>query len=117
MQHHGAALRALTDEEGLVEALAADWRTAAVSAETRALLAYAEELTLRPGEVEESDVEALRRAGWSDEAIVHACEVVSYYNFVNRTADGLGVSLEAGWRGPEIPIENDEDRERSDEGA
>ena len=104
MQHHGAALRALTEEEGLVEALAADWRTAPVSAGMRALLAYAEDLTLRPGEIAEGDVEALREAGWSEEAIVHACEVVAYFNFVNRTADGLGVSLESGWRGPEIPI-------------
>ena len=114
MQHHGAALRALTDEEGLVEALAADWRTAPVSAQTRALLAYAEELSLRPGEVEEADVDALREAGWSDEAIVHACEVVAYFNFVNRTADGLGVSLESGWRGPEIPINDDSESSEVD---
>lgn len=105
MQHHGAALRAQTDrDDDLPEALAADWRRADVTDELRALLAYAEKLTLRPGEVEEADLQRLRDAGWSDEAILHTCEVVAYFNFVNRTADGLGVALEEGWPHPDIPI-------------
>lgn len=66
------------------------------------MLEYAEKLTLEPGAVEEADVQALRGAGWSDEAIVHACEVVAYFNFVNRTADGLGVGLERGWSHPPV---------------
>lgn len=63
----------------------------------RSLLAWAERLTLEPAAVEESDLEGLREAGWEDEEILHACEIVSYFNFVNRLADGLGVQLEPDW--------------------
>lgn len=59
------------------------------------MLEYAEKLTRAPGDVEEADLEPLREAGLGDEALLHLCEVVSYFNFVNRMADGLGVSLEA----------------------
>lgn len=110
MQHHGAALRAETDQDDeLVEALAGDWREAAVPEDLRALLDYAAKLTRKPGAVDEGDVERLRDAGWSDEAILHACEVVAYFNFVNRTADGLGVSLEPDWPHPIVPLGEEED--------
>lgn len=102
MQHHGAALRALGEEEAVIEALATDWRSAEVGEELRSLLAYAERLTLDPGSVRKSEVDALREAGREDEAILHACEVVAYFNFVNRLADGLGVRLEPGWDAPLI---------------
>jgi alkylhydroperoxidase family enzyme len=40
------------------------------------------------------DVEKLRALGWSDLEIHDAAQVVSYFNYVNRIADGLGVDLE-----------------------
>lgn len=58
------------------------------------MLRYAEKLTRTPGAMERGDVEALRGAGFSDEDILHICEVVSYYAYANRIADGLGVGLE-----------------------
>ncbi len=60
----------------------------------RALLAYAEKLTLTPGDMHTGDVAALRRVGFDDRAIHDACAIVSYFAFVNRIADGLGVDLE-----------------------
>lgn len=60
----------------------------------RALLDYARKLTLAPGSVRAADVEALRAAGWDDAAILSAAQVVAYFNWVNRLADGLGVELE-----------------------
>lgn len=42
-----------------------------------------------------ADVEALRDAGLSDTDVLHVAEVVGYYAYVNRIADGLGVELEA----------------------
>lgn len=89
--------------------LARDWRAARLPAGLRALLTYAEKLTLEPGAVGEDDLQALRAAGWSDEAILHACEVVAYFNFVNRTADGLGVGLEEGWPHPIVSTSADDD--------
>lgn len=58
------------------------------------MLAYVEKLTRTPGEMEQSDVETLRSAGFSDRDILDICTVVSYYAYVNRIADGLGVTLE-----------------------
>lgn len=54
-------------------------------------------LTREPWAVTEDDIAKLRRAGWSDSAILDLNLVASYYNFVNRLADGLGVPLEARW--------------------
>lgn len=58
---------------------------------------YALQLTLRPWEMERSDLTPLREAGFSDRDIVDANQVVSYFNYVNRVADGLGVELEPSW--------------------
>jgi uncharacterized protein YciW len=43
------------------------------------------------------DIDALRQAGFSDRDIVDANQVASYFNYVNRVADGLGVELEPEW--------------------
>ena len=60
----------------------------------RALLAYADVLTLTPQAVTRAHVDALRAEGYDDRAIHDACAIVSYFAFVNRVADGLGVELE-----------------------
>lgn len=61
------------------------------------MLTYAEKLTLRPWDMIEDDVRALRSAGFSDSAILDINQVTGYYAFVNRLADGLGVELESFW--------------------
>jgi alkylhydroperoxidase family enzyme len=61
------------------------------------MLVYAEKLTLRPWDMVEADVVALRSAGFSDGAILDINQVTGYYAFVNRLADGLGVALEDYW--------------------
>ena len=58
------------------------------------MLTYAEKLTLRPGEMTLDDVDALRSAGLSDRDILDVVQVVAYYSYVNRIADGLGVEVE-----------------------
>lgn len=42
-----------------------------------------------------ADVDALRTAGWDDAAIADAAQVIGYFNYINRIADGLGVDPEA----------------------
>ncbi len=59
------------------------------------MLTYVEKLTLRPWEMIEDDVIALRQNGFSDGAILDINQVTAYYAYVNRLADGLGVGLEA----------------------
>jgi uncharacterized peroxidase-related enzyme len=60
----------------------------------RALLEFTEKLTLEPWAATEADLEGLRRRGFDDEQIHDAVQVISYFNYVNRIADGLGVDLE-----------------------
>jgi len=62
------------------------------------MLTYSVKLTRSPGAMEEADVEQLRAAGFSDRDIADVAEVVGYYAYVNRIADGLGVDLEP-WYG------------------
>jgi len=59
------------------------------------MLAYATKLTLTPGDMVAEDVGALRDAGFSDRDILDIAEVIGYYAYVNRIADGLGVQTEA----------------------
>ena len=82
-------------DESLVAALITDYKTALLSDAGRAMLNYVDKLTRMPGDMSAGDVSALRRAGFSDAAILDICQVESYYAFVNRLADGLGVEVEA----------------------
>ena len=58
------------------------------------MLEYTEKLTLRPWEMVEADVIALRKKGFSDSAILDINQLTGYYAFANRLADGLGIELE-----------------------
>ena len=40
---------------------------------------------------------ALRNAGLDDRGILDTCQIVAYFNFVTRMAEGLGVELEEYW--------------------
>lgn len=74
-----------------------DYQSAAISPADRAMLDYAVKLTREPWAMTADDVEALRRAGFEDAAILDVNQVTAYYAFVNRLADGLGVELESFW--------------------
>ena len=71
-----------------------DWRTAGLSAADRALLAFAEKLTRAPSAAAKDDLEALRGHGFADADLHDAVQIISYFNYINRIADGLGVDLE-----------------------
>jgi len=88
-------LRAASRDEAYPDRLRSAAGRATLSALDQAILAYAEKLTRRSASIEHSDIEALRELGLSDDAILRVAEITSYFNFVNRLADGLGVALEA----------------------
>ena len=71
-----------------------DYRDAALADDDRALCDYAVKLTLTPGDMTEADVGWLRSFGFDDDAISIAVQVVGYFNYINRVADGLGVDPE-----------------------
>lgn len=60
-------------------------------------MTYALALTRAPSRTTEADIQRLRDAGCSDRAIHDAATIAAYYNFVNRVASGLGVTLEPGF--------------------
>jgi len=81
-----------------VKQLKNDFRAAPLTPADRAMCEYVEKLTLKPWEMVEADVIALREAGFSDSAILDINQVTGYYAYVNRLADGLGVELEEFWK-------------------
>jgi len=104
VNHHGAGLRKLLGSSELPRALARDPRAAALSDADRAMVDYAIKLTRIPAGMDEADAEALREVGFDDTAILDICQVTSYYNYVNRLADGLGVELEDSWTADELTL-------------
>ena len=58
------------------------------------MLDYAAKLTRTPGEMSSTDVASLSAVGFSDADVLHVAEIVGYYAYANRVADGLGVELE-----------------------
>jgi len=59
-----------------------------------ALLEYARKLTIHPGEISQQDIAALRATGLEDGEILEANQIISYFNYANRTLNGLGVTTE-----------------------
>lgn len=78
----------------MVDRFAEDWRTAGLDERTTAILEYAERLTEQPAATGPEDIVELRHHGLDDAAISSAVQVVAYFNYINRIADGLGVPLE-----------------------
>lgn len=78
----------------MAERIETDYRTAGLTDHRVAMLRYSEKLTVSPASMTEDDVAALRSVGFSDRDILDIVEVVAYYAYVNRVADGLGVGIE-----------------------
>jgi uncharacterized peroxidase-related enzyme len=74
-----------------------DYRQAELEPSVRALCDYAVKLTREPAAMRQEDVDALRGHGLSDAAIHDAVQVISYFNYVNRVADAIGIADEPEW--------------------
>ena len=55
------------------------------------MLDYAAKLTTHPTRVTPEDLDRLRSVGFNDQAILQINLIASWFNFINRVADGLGV--------------------------
>jgi uncharacterized peroxidase-related enzyme len=75
----------------------ADYTAAELEPRLRALLDYCVAITRDPRAGSAARVAALRKAGWSDEAIHDAVQVTGFFNYYDRLADGLGVEPEPNW--------------------
>jgi uncharacterized peroxidase-related enzyme len=78
-------------DENLVRALQDDYKTAAISEQDRAMLDYVTQLTRDATRVSQQDHERLRAVGFNDQAILQITLIASWFNYINRVADALGV--------------------------
>ncbi|UWR30285.1 peroxidase-related enzyme [Sulfitobacter sp. W002] len=83
---HGAAVREMSGDPQLGEALVMNYRVAKITAKQRAMLDFAVKLTEASAKVEEADRQALRDAGFADRDIFDIASVAGFFNMTNRMA-------------------------------
>ena len=81
-------------DDDLVEALKGDWWTAELDEQDQAMLEYVAKLTKNPSSMWCDDTDALRAVGFEDTAILQITLIASFFNYINRVADALGVGRE-----------------------
>jgi uncharacterized peroxidase-related enzyme len=91
IESHAEFLRRVTLDEVLVKALQEDYKTAQISDQERLMLDYVSQLTRDATRISENDHQSLRSAGFDDQAILQITLIASWFNYVNRVADALGV--------------------------
>ena len=84
----------MTLDERFVEALEKDYTTAPISAQDRVMLDYVVKLTKDATKVWRNDIEGLRQVGFDDQGILQITLIASWFNYINRVADALGVGRE-----------------------
>jgi uncharacterized peroxidase-related enzyme len=93
--HHGEALNHYWKDQNRVDQLRSNYNRADLSNVDKRLCQLARELTLNPESINESThIDPLKNMGLSDRAILDAVLVISYFNFVNRIVQGLGVEAD-----------------------
>ncbi len=83
---HGAAVRAMSGDPALGEALVMNYRVADLDARQRAMLDFAVQMTQASATIEETHRAALRDAGFSDRDIWDIANVAGFFNMTNRVA-------------------------------
>ena len=84
----------MTLDGALVEAIQKDYRSAPISGQDRAMLEYVEKVTRDATRVRPEDHQRLRAAGFDDKGILQITLIASWFNYINRVADALGVGRE-----------------------
>ena len=78
----------------MVEALKKDYHTAPISEQDRVMLDYVVKLTKDATKISPADHDKLRSAGFDDRGILQITLIASWFNYINRVADALGVGRE-----------------------
>jgi alkylhydroperoxidase family enzyme len=84
----------VTLDEALVEALEKDFRSAVLSDQDREMLEYVEQITRDATRILPAAHDRLRAAGFDDRGILQITLIASWFNYINRVADALGVGRE-----------------------
>ena len=88
---HGAAVRELSGNPQLGEAMVMNWRMAKLDARQHAMLLFAEKITKASAETEEADRDALRSVGFTDRDIWDIAATVGFFSMSNRMASAVGM--------------------------
>ena len=91
MVSHAEFLREVTLDDALIEALHADWRTAPISDAERVMVEYVVQLTEDATCITPAYHDRLRTVGFDDRGILQITLIASWFNYINRVADSLGV--------------------------
>ncbi|HEV7683149.1 MAG TPA: hypothetical protein VGO68_13550 [Pyrinomonadaceae bacterium] len=75
----------------MVKALEADYKTAPIAEQDRVMLDYVVQITKDATRISPADHERLRAVGFDDKAILQITLIASWFNYINRVADALGV--------------------------
>ncbi len=84
----------MTLDEKLVKALQEDYESAEISEQDRAMLDYSLKLTKDATRIGREDHDKLRAVGFDDTGILQITLIASWFNYINRVADALGVGRE-----------------------
>lgn len=84
----------MTLDRELVEALEKDYTTAPITPQERVIVDYVVKVTKDATRCSKSDIEGLRGAGFDDRGILQITLIASWFNYINRVADSLGVGRE-----------------------
>jgi uncharacterized peroxidase-related enzyme len=74
-----------------VQALKEDYQNAPLTNQDRVMLDYVVQLTKDATRISQADHARLRDAGFNDQAILQITLIASWFNYINRVADALGV--------------------------
>jgi uncharacterized peroxidase-related enzyme len=85
----------VTLDKELVDALQNDYRSAPISEQDRAMLDYTVKLTKDATKVSPADHAKLRAVGFDDRGILQITLIASWFNYINRVADALGVGRDS----------------------
>jgi uncharacterized peroxidase-related enzyme len=75
----------------LVEALQKDYKSVGISDQDRAMLDYVVQITKDATKIDRTYHERLREVGFDDRGILQITLIASWFNYINRVADALGV--------------------------
>lgn len=81
----------MTLDEDLISALRSDYTTANLSDQDRVMLDYVVQLTRDATRIQPETHQRLREVGFDDLAILQITLIASWFNYINRVADALGV--------------------------
>ena len=91
MESHAEFLRLVTLDDSLIAALREDYRSAPISEAERVMCDYVVQITKDATKIHSGVLAGLRQVGFDDTSILQITLIASWFNYINRVADALGI--------------------------